>query len=124
MRRRRAGHETLTSFALALRLVVARCLRRLGRLDEAEYNFKILAGGPQRPTPAAACMSWDTDQQGGTCLPLPALQPLLAALQAGLICACRLVITMLVPPLYGVGVQLPLELVRPASSLPHRVLRG
>ena len=58
MRRRRAGHETLTSFALALRLVVARCLRRLGRLDEAEYNFKILAGGPWRPTPAAACMSW------------------------------------------------------------------
>jgi superkiller protein 3 len=44
VRRRRAGHETLTSFALALRLVVAQCLRRLGRLDEAEYNFKILAG--------------------------------------------------------------------------------
>ena len=58
VRRRRAGHETLTSFALALRLVVARCLRRLGRLDEAEYNFKILAGEPWRPTPAAACMSW------------------------------------------------------------------
>ena len=46
VRRRRAGHETLTSFALALRLVVAQCLRRLGRLDEAEYNFKILAGEP------------------------------------------------------------------------------
>lgn len=45
VKRRRAGHETLTSFALALRLVVAQCLRRLNRLDEAEYNFKILAGG-------------------------------------------------------------------------------
>ncbi|KAK9814721.1 hypothetical protein WJX72_010484 [[Myrmecia] bisecta] len=44
VKRRRAGHETLTHFALALRLCVARCLRRLGRLDEAEHHFKILAG--------------------------------------------------------------------------------
>ena len=44
VKRRHAGHETLTHFALALRLVVARCLRRLGRLDDAEYSFKILAG--------------------------------------------------------------------------------
>lgn len=47
MRRRRAGHETLGQFALALRLVVARCLRRLGRLEESEYSFKILAGAWQ-----------------------------------------------------------------------------
>ena len=62
--------------------------------------------------------------QGGMCLPLLALELLLAALQAGLICTCRLMITMLVPPLYGAGVQVPLELVRPASSVPHCVLRG
>lgn len=44
MRRRASGCETLTHFALALRLCAARCLRRLGRLDEAEYAFKVLAG--------------------------------------------------------------------------------
>lgn len=44
VKRRRAGHEQLTSFALSLRLVVAQCLRRLQRLDEAEYNFQVLAG--------------------------------------------------------------------------------
>ena len=44
VKRRRAGHETLTNFALALRLVVAQCLRRLRRLEEAEYNFQVLAG--------------------------------------------------------------------------------
>ena len=49
MRRRASGCETLTHFALALRLCAARCLRRLGRLDEAEYAFKVLAGG------ASAC---------------------------------------------------------------------
>ena len=43
-RRRAAGHETLTSFALSLRLCLARCLRRLGALEEAEAAFKILAG--------------------------------------------------------------------------------
>ena len=43
--RRRAGHETLTSFALALRLCVARCLRRLNRLDDALHHFETLAGG-------------------------------------------------------------------------------
>ncbi len=47
--RRRAGHETLTSFALALRLCVARCLRRLGRLDEALHHFETLVG-MQHPT--------------------------------------------------------------------------
>lgn len=41
---RLAGHETLTHFALSLRLCVARCQRRLGRLEEAEYSFKVLAG--------------------------------------------------------------------------------
>ena len=44
VRRRASGCETLTHFALALRLCAARCLRRLGRLDEAEYAFKVLAG--------------------------------------------------------------------------------
>ncbi|KAL3149277.1 Tetratricopeptide repeat protein 37, variant 2 [Trebouxia sp. C0010 RCD-2024] len=44
VKRRRSGHETLTNFALALRLVVAQCLRRLERLEEAEYNFQVLAG--------------------------------------------------------------------------------
>lgn len=44
-KRRRAGHETLTAFALSLRLCSARCLRRLDRLDEAEYSFRVLAGG-------------------------------------------------------------------------------
>lgn len=43
-RRRRAGHESLSGFALALRLCAARSLRRLGRLDEAEYAFRVLAG--------------------------------------------------------------------------------
>jgi hypothetical protein len=45
VKRRAGGHEALTSFALALRLFSARCQRRLGLLDEAEYAFKILAGG-------------------------------------------------------------------------------
>lgn len=44
VKRRRAGHETLTQFALCLRLIVAQCLRRLQKLDEAEYHFKVLAG--------------------------------------------------------------------------------
>lgn len=44
VRRRASGCETLTHFALALRLCAARCLRRLKRLDEAEYAFKVLAG--------------------------------------------------------------------------------
>ncbi|EIE19817.1 hypothetical protein COCSUDRAFT_83558 [Coccomyxa subellipsoidea C-169] len=44
VRRRASGCETLTHFALSLRLCVARCLRRLNRLDEAEYAFKVLAG--------------------------------------------------------------------------------
>lgn len=48
VRRRASGCETLTHFALALRLCAARCLRRLGRLDEAEYAFKVLAGAPAR----------------------------------------------------------------------------
>ena len=44
VRRRAAGCETLTQFALSLRLCYARCLRRRGRLDESEYAFKVLAG--------------------------------------------------------------------------------
>ena len=46
MRRRQRGHETLTQFALSMRLIVAKALRRLRRLDEAEYAFKVLAGEP------------------------------------------------------------------------------
>jgi tetratricopeptide (TPR) repeat protein len=49
VRRRQAGHETLTQFALAVRLVLARCLRRLGQLDEAEVAFKVLAGASSLP---------------------------------------------------------------------------
>lgn len=30
--------------ALALRLIVAKALRRMGQLDEAEMHFKVLAG--------------------------------------------------------------------------------
>lgn len=44
VKRRHAGHETLTAFALSLRLCAARCLRRLNRLEEAEAAFKVLAG--------------------------------------------------------------------------------
>ncbi len=43
--RRERGHESLTNCALALRLVVAKSLRRLLRLDEAEVHFRALAGG-------------------------------------------------------------------------------
>ena len=42
--RRRRGHEALTQAALGLRLVLAKSLRRLERLDEAERHFKALAG--------------------------------------------------------------------------------
>ncbi len=47
VRRRQRGHETLTQFALSTRLIVAKALRRLRRLDEAEYAFKVLAGARQ-----------------------------------------------------------------------------
>jgi tetratricopeptide (TPR) repeat protein len=43
-RRRARGHEALTQAALGLRLVLAKALRRLGRLDEAERDFRALAG--------------------------------------------------------------------------------
>jgi len=43
-RRRERGHEALTHVALGLRLVLAKALRRLGRLDEAERHFTALAG--------------------------------------------------------------------------------
>ncbi len=36
--------------ALSLRLVVAKALRRMGKLDEAETHFKVLAGGAQQPS--------------------------------------------------------------------------
>lgn len=42
--RRARGHEALTQLALGLRLVVAKSLRRMKRLDEAEIHFKALAG--------------------------------------------------------------------------------
>lgn len=42
--RRERGHEALTQCALSLRLVAAKALRRMGKLDEAEQHFKVLAG--------------------------------------------------------------------------------
>ena len=42
--RRERGHEALTQVALGLRLVLAKSLRRLGRLEDAERHFKVLAG--------------------------------------------------------------------------------
>jgi len=51
VKRRHAGHETLTAFALSLRLCAARCLRRLNRLEEAEAAFKVLAGTADPPPP-------------------------------------------------------------------------
>ncbi|EFN59234.1 hypothetical protein CHLNCDRAFT_138218 [Chlorella variabilis] len=42
--RRERGHEALTHVALSLRLVVAKALRRMSKLDEAEMHFKVLAG--------------------------------------------------------------------------------
>mmetsp|Transcript_3540 Transcript_3540/g.10271 ORF Transcript_3540/g.10271 Transcript_3540/m.10271 type:complete len:1007 (-) Transcript_3540:744-3764(-) len=44
VRRRQRGHETLGQFALSMRLIVAKALRRMGRLQEAEFAFKVLAG--------------------------------------------------------------------------------
>ena len=51
VRRRQRGHETLTQFALSIRLLIAKNLRRLRRLDEAEYAFKVLAGECPSPVP-------------------------------------------------------------------------
>lgn len=42
--RRDRGHESLTQIGLGLRLVLAKSLRRLKKLDEAEAQFKVLAG--------------------------------------------------------------------------------
>lgn len=42
--RRDRGHESLTQIALSLRLILAKSLRRLGKLDEAEHHFAALAG--------------------------------------------------------------------------------
>ena len=42
--RRERGHEALTQVALGLRLVLAKSLRRLDRLDDAEKHFTSLAG--------------------------------------------------------------------------------
>jgi len=42
--RRDRGHESLTQIGLGLRLVLAKSLRRLKKLDEAEAQFKALAG--------------------------------------------------------------------------------
>lgn len=42
--RRDRGHESLSQVGLGLRLVLAKSLRRLNRLDEAEEQFKALTG--------------------------------------------------------------------------------
>ena len=42
--RRDRGHESLSQVGLGLRLVLAKSLRRLGKLDEAEEQFQALAG--------------------------------------------------------------------------------
>lgn len=42
--RRERGHESLSQVGLGLRLVLAKSLRRLGNLDEAEAQFQALAG--------------------------------------------------------------------------------
>jgi len=42
--RRDRGHESLSQVGLGLRLVLAKSLRRLKRLDEADEQFKALAG--------------------------------------------------------------------------------
>jgi hypothetical protein len=39
--------------ALSLRLVVAKALRRMHKLDEAEAHFKVLAGGAKREVVAS-----------------------------------------------------------------------
>lgn len=44
VKRRQRGHETLGQFALSMRLLVGKALRRMGRLEEAELAFKVLAG--------------------------------------------------------------------------------
>lgn len=44
VRRRQRGHETLGQFALSMRLLVGKTLLRMGRLEEAELAFKVLAG--------------------------------------------------------------------------------
>ena len=47
VKRRQRGHETLGQFALSMRLLVGKALRRMGRLEEAELAFKVLAGAPR-----------------------------------------------------------------------------
>lgn len=42
--RRERGHESLSQVGLGLRLMLAKSLRRLGKLDEAEAQFQALAG--------------------------------------------------------------------------------
>ena len=71
VRRRASGCETLTHFALALRLCAARCLRRLGRLDEAEYAFKVLAGAPAQHCCLRLCHGC-IQAQGSSCPATPA----------------------------------------------------
>lgn len=44
VKRRQRGHETLGQFALSMRLLVGKALRRMGRLEEAELAFQVLAG--------------------------------------------------------------------------------
>lgn len=61
MRRRQRGHETLGQFALSMRLIVGKALRRMGRLREAEFAFKVLAG----EGPALPCLDPDMKHSGG-----------------------------------------------------------
>lgn len=89
---RRCGHETLSHFALALRLVVARCLRRIGKLEEAEYSFKILAGG------AHPCSSLMYLNPGSSLLPGDPLQCSGQAQHLGCLCTACLPFGLLQVP--------------------------
>jgi hypothetical protein len=58
VKRRQRGHETLGQFALSMRLLVGKALRRMGRLEEAELAFKVLAGAHAAPSQAAQLLVW------------------------------------------------------------------
>jgi hypothetical protein len=66
VKRRQRGHETLGQFALSMRLLVGKALRRLGRLEEAELAFKVLAGKPAAHVPSSRLL-WLT-RHGGMCV--------------------------------------------------------
>ena len=48
----------LPQVALSLRLAAAKSLRRMGKLDEAETHFKVLAGGHLGPGVADAIVQY------------------------------------------------------------------